>query len=143
MSLNFVLKVTPIFNLDLATFVKAWDQALQRRGRREGGKGGEAGRGKGGEAWLYAFDTAVPWYHALIGQIRSAVDSIAIFQNHAPSIREMTFLKQGFRASNANFGARLFAYRLAQRKYICLWSIAKRKSSIQNIDFITLSSCLL
>ena len=45
------------------------------------------------------------------------------------------FFQHGFRASNTNFFARLFAYPSAPRraKKICLWSVAKRRSSIQSM----------
>ena len=83
------------------------------------------------------------WYHALIGQIsscwqiRGTVDSIALFQYRAPTIRG----KFGFPATNKNFFARLIAYSLATRReknvpVICF----KQKRRIQNMEnFLILS----
>ena len=91
----------------------AWDQALQwgKKGKTRGQIGeisaSEAsqavswGGGKGGGAWRHAFDAAVPWYQILVSCSDWSnvfmltdwgdVDSIALFQYHAPTIREKIF----------------------------------------------------
>ena len=116
----------------------AWDQAPQRGEKAKNGvkqkkiSASEASPGLPGEGERAAEPGDMPsmspfhdtgfWYHALIGemsscrQIRGAVDSIALFQYHAPTTREKVFLKRGFRASNTNFFARLFAYSSAPRR---------------------------
>ena len=73
------------------------------------------------------------WYLALIGQmsscwqIRGAVDSIALFQYHAPTITEKIFLntdfEQAIQISLRNFS---LIPRLQEEQKICLWSVAKR-----------------
>ena len=104
------------------------------------------GRGMSGGAVSHAFDAAVPWYQILVSSsdwssVFVLTDSRCCWQYRALSISRCynsgkDFLKHGFRESNTNFFARLFTYPSAPRraKNICLWSVAKRKISIQNID---------
>ena len=121
----------------------AWDQAWQwgKKVKKRGQIGktsaseaspvvawvGETGAEPGDMPLMSLFHDTRLWYHALIGQmsscwqIRGAVDSIALFQYHAPAIRKI-FFKHRFRASNANVFARLFAYPSAPRRaktYAC------------------------
>ena len=87
------------------------------------------------------------WYHALIGQmsscwqIRSAVDSIALFQCHAPAISAEDFLKQ-ILSKQYKFLCKTFHLSLLQEEQkICLWSVAKRKTKHStNQAFLALSS---
>ena len=99
--------------------------------------------GKGGEAWRHAFDAAV---HDLVScsdwsNFFSHADRFAVLLTVSRSLKitllqfGKRFFQHGFRASNTNFFARLFAYPSAPRraKKICLWSVAKRRSSIQSM----------
>ena len=92
------------------------------------------------------------WYHALIGQmsscwqIRGAVDSIALFQYHAPTIREKIFQNTDkFVACNTNFFARLqltrFAYTSAPRraKNMPVFCCKKKKKHSKYWAFLILS----
>ena len=136
----------------------AWDQAWQwgkkvkKRGQIGKISASEAswavswGRGMSDGAVSHAFDAAVPWYQILVSSSDWSsffvlTDSRCCWQYRALSISRCynsgkDFLKHGFRESNTNFFARLFTYPSAPRraKNICLWSVAKRKISIQNID---------
>ena len=84
------------------------------------------------------------WYLALIGQmsscwqIRGAVDSIALFQYHAPTIRENIFWNTDFEQA-IQISLRDFSLipRLQEERKICLWSVAKTTRSIQTtVTFI-------
>ena len=142
-------------SMDFASDVLAWDQA-SRWGKKANNKNRknieEQSDPRGGlekGKWRRSLETMplmLPfhdtrfWYHALIGQmsscwqIRSAVDRIALFQCHAPSISAEDFLKHKFWAGNTNFFARLFAYPCSKKskKYACD-RLQKEKLSIQQI----------
>ena len=99
---------------------------------------GGLGRGKGRPSdmpLMSAFHDTRFWYHALIGQmascwlVRGAVDSIAFFQCHAPTIRKKILLKQGFRASKQiSLGDFSLIARRQEEQKMCLWSVAERKT---------------
>ena len=67
------------------------------------------------------------------------VDSIVLFENHAPSNSEKSFFKHGFHASNTNFLARRFVYPLAQRKAKNLSVDCYKEQKLSNIKPFLLS----
>ena len=57
------------------------------------------------------------------------VDSIVLFENHAPSNSEKSFFKHGFHASNTNSLRDVsFIPWLKEEQKICLWTVTKNKS---------------
>ena len=117
------------------------------------------GGGKGSRAWRHAFNLTLPfhdtrfWYQSLIGQmssfwqIRSAIDSIAdVFQYHTLTIRENIFENTDFEQAIQIFlQAQDFSLipRFQEEQEICLWTVGKRKQSIQNAGTSTFSYSLL
>ena len=68
-------------------------------------------------------------------RIRSAIDSIAVFQYHTPTIQENIFENTDFEQAIQIFlQAQDFWLipRLQEEQKICLWTVAKRTQSIQN-----------
>ena len=68
-------------------------------------------------------------------RIRSAIDSIAVFQYHTPTIQESIFENTDFEQAIQIFlQAQDFwlILRLQEEQKICLWTVTKRTQSIQN-----------
>ena len=103
------------------------------------------GGGMGGGARSHTFDAAFQWYQILVSSsdwsnVFMLTYSRCCWQYRSLSISRSynsgkDFLKHGFRASNTNFFARPFTYPSAPRRAkLCLWFVAKRKRSIQDME---------
>ena len=124
---------------------------LAKRAERYSGEGERAAE-PGDMPLIPPFHDTRFWYYALIGQmsscwqIRGAVDSIALFQYPAPTIREKILLRHWFRASNTNFFVRLFVYHSAPRTAKSMPVICCRKkknhSKYGAINYVTFTKRL-
>ena len=77
-------------------------------------------------------------------RIRSAIDSIAVFQYQTPTIQENIFENTDFEQAIQIFlQAQDFWLipRLQEEQKICLWSVAKRTQSIQNTSSFSCTPC--